>query len=124
MKFASSILLLFASSVTSIAISSLPAVDLGYVQQRATEVNATSGLYIYRNVRYARPPLGDLRFRKPQPPTQEPSGSISDGSQYNTTVCPQMVSSGTPSMNGFSEDCLVSDIFFFTQIKLTLLVVP
>jgi hypothetical protein len=109
MKFSSSLLLLLAHSTASL-VSDLPTIDLGYVRQRATEYNTTTGLYIYRNVRYARPPLADLRFRKPQPPLPEPAGTISDGSQYKTTVCPQAVSTITPSTNGFSEDCLVSGI--------------
>lgn len=113
MKSILSFLLLLASSVTSFSTtSSLPIVDLGYVQQQATEYNSSSGLYIYKNIRYARPPLGDLRFRKPEPPLQEPAGTVSNGTQYPTTICPQTVSSSiiTPSTNGFSEDCLVSSL--------------
>jgi len=114
MKFAALLLLLLANSATSSPTSSLPVVDLGYVYQQATEYNATSDLYVYKNVRYARPPLGELRFRKPEPPLQEPAGSISNGSQYPTTICSQAIpppgtpSTGTPSTDGFSEDCLVS----------------
>lgn len=113
MKFTVSFLLLLASSVTSLSTSSLPIADLGYVKQQATEYNSSSGLYIYKNIRYARPPLGNLRFRKPEPPLQEPAGTISNGSQYPTTICPQRVQlpgsvgTGTRSPNGFSEDCLV-----------------
>lgn len=113
MKFTPSLLLLLVSSATSKTTSSLPIVDLGYVQQQATEYNTTSGLCIYKNVRYARPPLGELRFRKPEPPLEEPAGTVSDGSQYPTTICPQPLPPPgaievTPSTNGFSEDCLVS----------------
>jgi hypothetical protein len=114
MQLIPSLLLLLAKSAISIQTSSFPIVDLGYVQQQATEYNATSGLYIYKNVRYARPPLGELRFRKSEPPLQEPAGNISDGSQYPTTICSQAVplpgapTAGTPSAKGFSEDCLVS----------------
>jgi hypothetical protein len=106
------LLLLLTNCATTISTSHLPTVDLRYVRERATEYNTTSGLFIYRNVRYARPPIGNLRFRKPQQPLREPAGTISDGSQYTTTVCPQPVSQTTPSTNGFSEDCLASKIFF------------
>ena len=112
MKFAASLIVLLSYSVTSLATLHLPTIDLGYVRQRATEHNTTSGLYIYRNVRYARPPLGELRFRKPQPPLQEPAGTISDGSQYKTTVCPQALQSKATT-DGYSEDCLVSGILLF-----------
>ena len=112
MKFPASLIVLLSYSVTSFATSHLPTIDLGYVRQRATEHNTTSGLYIYRNVRYARPPLGELRFRKPQPPLREPAGTISDGSQYKTTVCPQALKLKA-NTNGYSEDCLVSGILLF-----------
>jgi hypothetical protein len=104
------LVLLSASYAISAATSHLPIVDLGYVRQRATEYNTTSGLYIYKNIRFARPPIGELRFRKPELPLHEPEGTIRDGSQYTTTICPQPVSQispATPSTNGFSEDCLV-----------------
>ena len=45
--------------------SSLPIIDLGYVKQQATKYNQTYDFYHFRNIRYAAPPLGDLRFRKP-----------------------------------------------------------
>jgi hypothetical protein len=115
MRFAPSLFLLLVYYTAGPATDppSLPTIDLGYVRQRATEYNTTTGLYIYRNIRYAHPPIADLRFRKPQPPLPEPAGTISDGSQYKTTVCPQAVNRYTPSANGFSEDCLVSGIFIF-----------
>ena len=94
----------------SVSASSLPEVNLGYVRQRATEYNSTTGIYVYKNIRYARPPVGELRFRKPRPPLQEPAGTISDGTQYSTTICPQPSSNATPSANGYSEDCLVSSL--------------
>ncbi len=98
-------------TIWGIPSGNLPTVDLGYVHQRATSYNETTRTYTYRNIRYARPPLNDLRFRKPQPPLKEPYGTISDGNQYSTTVCPQaFVSNGTPSDRGFTEDCLVSRI--------------
>jgi carboxylesterase type B len=109
---------LLTASATSIPTSSLPIVDLGYVRQRETEHNTTGGLYIYRNVRYSRPPLGEFRFRKPQPPLQEPNDCISDGSQFATTVCsqqvplPGMLGTGTP--NTSAEDCWVTVVLTAT----------
>ena len=123
MKLAASLIVLLSYSVTSLATLHLPTIDLGYVRQRATEHNTTSGLYIYRNVRYARPPLGELRFRKPRPPLPEPAGSISDGSQYKTTICPQGFQPET-NTEWYSEDCLVSGIFpFRIRSRLILLAV-
>ncbi|MCJ1432715.1 hypothetical protein MMC27_002072 [Xylographa pallens] len=48
--------------------SFLPVVDLGYVLQRATSYNYTSGTYNFSNIRYAQPPVGELRFQAPQSP--------------------------------------------------------
>lgn len=46
-------------------------VDLGYAQYQGTLLS--SGITQYLGMRYASPPLGDLRFRAPQPP-QSSSG--------------------------------------------------
>ncbi|GAB1191528.1 hypothetical protein APSETT444_000707 [Aspergillus pseudonomiae] len=48
--------------------SSLPVVDLGYELHQAFSLNETTGLYNFSNIRYAAPPLGNLRFRAPLPP--------------------------------------------------------
>jgi hypothetical protein len=79
----------------------LPIVDLGYVQQQATEYNETADVYVYRNIRFAAPPLGDLRLKKPQDPLNETE--IQNGSLGRSTACSQ--TDGT-SLIG-SEDCLV-----------------
>lgn len=69
--------------------SDLPVVDLGYELHQAISLNvrrlslafprrnwsdkdgqSTSGLYNFSNIRYAAPPLGDLRFRAPVLPKQ------------------------------------------------------
>lgn len=50
---------------------STSSVDLGYAQYQGTLLS--SGITQYLGMRYASPPLGDLRFRTPQPP-QSSSG--------------------------------------------------
>ncbi|KAF1990998.1 alpha/beta-hydrolase [Aulographum hederae CBS 113979] len=45
-------------------------VDLGYATYRGRE-NTTSGLIEFRGIRYARPPLGELRWQLPQPPEDD-----------------------------------------------------
>lgn len=59
--------------------SNLPVVDLGYERQRATLFNSTGGFYNFSNIRYAAPPVGDLRFRAPQAPARN-RGEIQTGS--------------------------------------------
>lgn len=38
----------------------------------------TSQRYIFRNIRFAAPPIGDLRWAKPAPP--KPNSTLHDGS--------------------------------------------
>ncbi|KAF2214415.1 hypothetical protein CERZMDRAFT_110727 [Cercospora zeae-maydis SCOH1-5] len=64
----------------------LPVVDLGYVVQRATVFNDTGNYYNFSNIRYAQPPVGDLRFRAPLPPLQNRS-VIETGE--TDRICPQ-----------------------------------
>jgi len=78
----------FSTAVSAQNCSSdpLPIVDLGYARQQASSYNATGGYYSFSNIRYAAPPVGDLRFAAPQAPavnrTQVQTGSVS-------RICPQ-----------------------------------
>lgn len=84
----------------------LPIINLGYVRQRATSYEPATDTFIFKNARYAQAPLGDLRFRLPQPPT--PETGVTDGAKYGDRVCsqPYLDSSGI-SNTVISEDCLV-----------------
>jgi Carboxylesterase family len=103
-------LLLLLVGGGSCANPTLPVVDLGYVKQRATAYNETYDFYVYRNIRYAAPPLGDLRFRKPQPPIHQ--DEIQDGDiPIEQTFCHQTYPPFLPQ-SPFGEtfgveDCLV-----------------
>ncbi|PVH70633.1 acetylcholinesterase [Cadophora sp. DSE1049] len=68
----------------------LPVVDLGYVVHRAAEYNEEGGFYNFSNIRYAAPPLGDLRFKAPVSPATNRS-AVQDG--LDARICPQ----GRPS---------------------------
>ncbi|KAK7211811.1 hypothetical protein V2G26_018989 [Clonostachys chloroleuca] len=46
----------------------LPIVDLGYELHRAIWHNPDTDLYKFQNIRYARAPTANLRFRAPLPP--------------------------------------------------------
>lgn len=65
---------------------SLPVVDLGYELHQAIAYNDTGNYYNFSNVRYAAPPLGNLRFRAPKAPANNRK-TIQTGA--NAKVCPQ-----------------------------------
>lgn len=102
--------MVFAPLVLTLAsvcyAANLPVVDLGYELHRAASVDVSmasvstsgtgdeltkssqtaSGIYNFSNIRYAAPPLGDLRFRAPVWPATNRS-HIEDGSVGR--ICPQ-----------------------------------
>lgn len=64
------------------------------------------GMRVFRGLRYAAPPLGDLRWRDPAPPPACPAG-ICDAAQFGP-LCLQIKANGT--LDG-SEDCLTLNVF-------------
>lgn len=58
-------------------ISNSPVIDLGYAKYRGVRLDA--GVDQFLGMRFAQAPLGNLRFRAPQDPTQEKD--IQDASQ-------------------------------------------
>ena len=55
--------------------------------------NETAGYYVFQNIRFAAPPLGNLRLRRPQPPRRERTAR--NGVYPYSTACES------------AEDCLV-----------------
>ncbi|KAI4166703.1 MAG: hypothetical protein LQ343_007826 [Gyalolechia ehrenbergii] len=106
-----------------------PTVDLGYSRYRPTDLNYTGQYYNFSNIRYAAPPVGNLRWRAPQhPPTDRKH--IKDGSLGS--ICPQAAplwfdegntALGTlaavippaTSSQAESEDCLFLDVIAPTK---------
>ncbi|KAH6714768.1 carboxylesterase family protein-like protein, partial [Leptodontidium sp. MPI-SDFR-AT-0119] len=66
--------------------SSLPEVDLGYEVYRAAGFNSPGNFYNFSNIRYAAPPVGDLRFAPPRAPGKNRS-FVNTGS--TSRICPQ-----------------------------------
>ncbi|KAI8186418.1 Carboxylesterase [Colletotrichum sp. SAR 10_75] len=84
------------SSILGIQVVSgspdLPIVDLGYQLHQASFYNnvagqqQTGGFYNFSNIRYAAPPVDDLRFRAPEPPATNRT-VVETGASGR--VCPQ-----------------------------------
>ncbi|KAH0037396.1 carboxylesterase family protein-like protein, partial [Aureobasidium melanogenum] len=74
------------SAQNSSSCKPLPIVDLGYARQQASSFNVTGGYYNFSNIRYAAPPVGDLRFAAPQAPAVNRS-EVQTGSVNR--ICPQ-----------------------------------
>ncbi|KAI4864128.1 alpha/beta-hydrolase [Hypoxylon rubiginosum] len=63
---------------------SLPVLDLPYASYRANSYNSADDIYTFKNIRYAAPPVGDLRWAKPAPPLNE--SGIRDGSMGHSCM--------------------------------------
>lgn len=63
----------------------------------------------YLGIPYAKPPVGDLRFRKPVRLEKLPQSPFS-ASQYGF-ICPQIISPGEPFVGIQDEDCLHLNVF-------------
>ncbi|KAL8925332.1 MAG: hypothetical protein Q9208_003622 [Pyrenodesmia sp. 3 TL-2023] len=110
----------------------LPTVDLGYSRYRPIEINQAGRYYNFSNIRYAAPPIGNLRWRPPQPPLTD-RNHIKDGSLGY--ICPQApplwFAEGNAALGPLaavippavssqeeSEDCLFLDVIVPTKLFL------
>lgn len=73
-----------------------PIVNLGYGQFRGT-VNTTVGVTTYFGLRYAQPPVGELRFRAPRP--------IEKSSYYNPSNITDATQLGPTCIQGMCQQC-------------------
>ena len=120
-------------AVASTATASTPIVDLGYAIHQASlsivscyqlcfvhmltcsQSNQSNVYYNFSNIRYAAPPLGNLRFSAPVAPINNRSAGVQDGSYGN--ICPNSFTSwqiGALSLaagaSNENEDCLFLDV--------------
>ncbi|KXJ90658.1 Alpha/Beta hydrolase protein [Microdochium bolleyi] len=94
--------------------SRLPLVDLGYARYQGLH-DVSSGLNVWKGIRYAAPPIGQLRWQKPQPPLDESAIGVIEATEL-PPLCPQAVAFGTPTEYGFNsgpgnEDCLYLNVY-------------
>ncbi|KAF2399881.1 alpha/beta-hydrolase [Trichodelitschia bisporula] len=67
--------------------ANLPTIKLPYGTWQASKYDAANDIYTFANIRFAAPPVGQLRFAKPAPPAV--STTVQTGSVGGT--CPQSV---------------------------------
>lgn len=73
----------------------LPIVDLGYELHQANLFNTTGDYFAFSDIRFGAPPVGHLRFAKPQPPSVDRSRIQQGGQRYS---CLQAAPSWTDSV--------------------------
>ncbi|KAK7032667.1 carboxylic ester hydrolase [Favolaschia claudopus] len=93
-----------------------PIVDLGYAQYQGS-VNATTNVATFLGIRYATPPLGNLRFGAPQPPQNMSGVQQATAFPNGCWQAPPGLSSTNPLRSraldiGMSEDCLFLNVYY------------
>ncbi|KAE8405623.1 Alpha/Beta hydrolase protein [Aspergillus pseudonomiae] len=90
-----------------------PVVNLGYSTYQGY-YNTTTGLNIWKGIRYAAPPINELRWQPPVAPLRNTSHILPAVDQ--PPVCPQSGAARTPAVYGFKsgpgdEDCLYLNVY-------------
>ncbi|RFU27609.1 hypothetical protein B7463_g8737, partial [Scytalidium lignicola] len=80
-----------------------PIVNLGYSTYRGVRIDA--GIDQYLGMRYAEPPLGELRFRAPRDPVR--TETLQDASSFG----PICAGTGQTTSTSVAEDCLFINVF-------------
>jgi para-nitrobenzyl esterase len=66
------------------------------------------GVMVYKGIPYAAPPVGELRFRAPQPPAKW--DGVRKADQFGK-ICPQSGGQGGGNQDNVSEDCLTANVW-------------
>ncbi|KIX00728.1 uncharacterized protein Z518_09793 [Rhinocladiella mackenziei CBS 650.93] len=108
--------LFLIGGVAAQSCTSFPVIDLGYARHAPTQTNQTAlhniSYATYANIRFAQPPVGDLRFRAPQTPPPTSAGIQNGSYPRNATDClnsipPYLaIAPGLEGVSWGSEDCL------------------
>ncbi|KAK8004645.1 hypothetical protein PG989_004364 [Apiospora arundinis] len=89
-----------------------PLVDLKYTKVQGTAL--ANGATQWLGVRYAAPPVGDLRFAAPVDPAATSPGTVEDATKFRPICLPRSASDFTMKPNKrftVDEDCLYANIF-------------
>ncbi|KAK7963359.1 triacylglycerol [Apiospora saccharicola] len=99
-------------SLAGLAAAVDPLVDLKYTKLQGTPLG--NGATQWLGVRYAAPPIGDLRFAAPIDPPATAPGTVEDATKFQPICLPRSASDFTMKPNKrftVSEDCLYLNIF-------------
>jgi para-nitrobenzyl esterase len=102
--------ILLAIAIVAMPLAGLTASSTVKVQQGTLQGTVEQGLTVYRGVPFAAPPVGDLRWRAPQPAAKW------DGVRKADKFAPQCVQNMGPARPGeeapaMSEDCLYLNVW-------------
>jgi carboxylesterase type B len=112
------LLSLFLFFTLALSADIFPAVDLGYAIHVPTYINETSSGFKYanyNNIRFAEPPLGQLRFQQPKtPPPKQPGIQNGDAPRFSTD-CVSAIPNFFPDLglgmrSWGQEDCLFLNV--------------
>lgn len=99
-------IILSALGFAGLSVSCISQVTLPYATYEATH-NETYGFYKYKNIRFADPPNGTLRFKNPVAPSTVET-EVQDGSYGQT--CYQLLQGSNSQATNQGEDCLFLDV--------------
>ncbi|KAJ7259139.1 Alpha/Beta hydrolase protein [Mycena haematopus] len=99
--------LLIGLSTMAVVATPLSTVTLDYGTFTGL-TNTSTGIVYFRGVRFADPPLGNLRWRAPVSPPSTHLGNV-DASQYGPACIPTSAIDAVPGAT--SEDCLFGNVF-------------
>ncbi|KAL6895041.1 Alpha/Beta hydrolase protein [Trichoderma evansii] len=103
------------AAIPSGSTPAAPQVDLGYAVYEGV-YNDTYSLNTWKSIRYAAPPIGNLRWQAPQPPLNATTRNRIVPAVDQPPFCPQSGAYGVPSVYGFNsnlgnEDCLYLNVY-------------
>ncbi|KAF1990527.1 alpha/beta-hydrolase [Aulographum hederae CBS 113979] len=92
----------------------MPVLDFPSGKVKAGIYDPLSDIFCFKNIRYGAPPVGELRFAKPQKP--ERNGTLSDGGYGPSCIQSKAPASKKRQLSGpeqgpTDEDCLFLDLY-------------
>lgn len=94
------------------ATSANPVVRTSYGHVKGTASAYREGVSVFKGIRYAQPPVGELRWKPPTKPA--PWNGVYDATQFGSQ-CPQSLALGksiwTTGNSQMSEDCLFLNVW-------------